>query len=243
MTAARSSYKRLGESELKDAIESDRLRKVQDEAKKRAMSQLCDYDTFKNMVSVAHLDPINAPKTQASAAPAPAKTFAADGTLVPTRGDATAAVPAAALSADQLSAPRTVQEFARDWRRHCSTVTQRVSYLRLCAGSPGGLAGVFKVEVSAQHIADIAGALLDAARAGGNGDDDGAAAGEDFPAFALACLQGLTQAGRFSLSCKLVPRAGKEVVDELLRWLGGSGVEQAEVRKVAQAFGSKAIES
>ncbi len=32
-----------------------------DEAKKRAVSQRVDYDTFKNMVLTAHLKPITAP--------------------------------------------------------------------------------------------------------------------------------------------------------------------------------------
>lgn len=32
-----------------------------DAAKKRAVAQFCDYDTFKNLVAVAHLRPIQAP--------------------------------------------------------------------------------------------------------------------------------------------------------------------------------------
>lgn len=39
---------------------------VVDEAKKRAVGQHVDYDTFKNMVSVAHLKPIGAPNTAGS---------------------------------------------------------------------------------------------------------------------------------------------------------------------------------
>jgi hypothetical protein len=34
-----------------------------DEAKKRAVSQNVDYDTFKNMVAVAHLKPLHAPNS------------------------------------------------------------------------------------------------------------------------------------------------------------------------------------
>lgn len=36
-------------------------RKVVDEAKKRAVGQASDYETFKNLVSVAHLRPIGDP--------------------------------------------------------------------------------------------------------------------------------------------------------------------------------------
>lgn len=41
---------------------------VVDEAKKRAVGQNVDYDTFKNMVSVAHLRPIGAANTRAQGA-------------------------------------------------------------------------------------------------------------------------------------------------------------------------------
>ncbi len=49
--------------ELDAAIEDDRLHWQRDAAKKRAVAQRSDYDTFKNMVSVAHLRPIQAPDT------------------------------------------------------------------------------------------------------------------------------------------------------------------------------------
>ncbi len=47
--------------ELAHAIEDDRKYKEVDAAKKRAVAQRVDYDTFKNMVSVAHLRPLQAP--------------------------------------------------------------------------------------------------------------------------------------------------------------------------------------
>ena len=44
------------------ALRADPVQVV-DEAKKRAVSQNVDYDTFKNMVAVAHLKPIHAQST------------------------------------------------------------------------------------------------------------------------------------------------------------------------------------
>lgn len=49
-------------SDLENAVYDDWKRQAVDSAKKRAVSQFADYDTFKNMVSVAHLRPIGAEK-------------------------------------------------------------------------------------------------------------------------------------------------------------------------------------
>ena len=46
--------------ELQTAAYDDWKHKAVDDAKKRAVAQYVDYDTFKNMVSVAHLKPIGA---------------------------------------------------------------------------------------------------------------------------------------------------------------------------------------
>jgi Dynein attachment factor N-terminus len=47
---------------LENAVYDDWKRTAVDSAKKRAVGQLVDYDTFKNMVSVAHLRPLGDPK-------------------------------------------------------------------------------------------------------------------------------------------------------------------------------------
>lgn len=44
--------------ELENAVYDDWKRKAVDSAKKRAVAQFVDYDSFKNMVLVAHLKPI-----------------------------------------------------------------------------------------------------------------------------------------------------------------------------------------
>jgi len=47
--------------DLANAVEDDWKRGVQDAAKHRAVKQLECYEGFKNMVSVAHLRPLQAP--------------------------------------------------------------------------------------------------------------------------------------------------------------------------------------
>lgn len=53
---------------LANAIEDENRRVAVDSAKKKAVSQFADYDTFKNMVSVAHLKPINQPGAKGNGA-------------------------------------------------------------------------------------------------------------------------------------------------------------------------------
>lgn len=50
--------------ELDGAVYDDWKHKQVDDAKKRAVAQHVDYETFKNMVSVAHLKPIGAEGTR-----------------------------------------------------------------------------------------------------------------------------------------------------------------------------------
>lgn len=56
MSTSRTPPKRS--KELENAVYDEWKRKAVDTAKKRAVAQYVDYDTFKNMVLVAHLKPI-----------------------------------------------------------------------------------------------------------------------------------------------------------------------------------------
>ncbi|KAK9823139.1 hypothetical protein WJX72_000544 [[Myrmecia] bisecta] len=68
--------------ELATALQDDFRRQATDLAKKRAVAQHVDYDTFKNMVAVAHLRPLQAPQLQPTGPTrCPGWEFAADGTL------------------------------------------------------------------------------------------------------------------------------------------------------------------
>eukprot|EP00798_Chlamydomonas_sp_ICE-L_P011935 gene11935-15044_t len=52
--------------ELATAGYDDFKKQAIDAAKKRAVGQYVDYDTFKNMVAVAHLKPLHAPNQDKS---------------------------------------------------------------------------------------------------------------------------------------------------------------------------------
>jgi hypothetical protein len=68
--------------ELKDAFYDDWKRQAVDSAKKRAVAQYADYDTFKNMVSVAHLKAIGEKSTRAGTNPRTADVWTLHGHLV-----------------------------------------------------------------------------------------------------------------------------------------------------------------
>eukprot|EP00775_Hariotina_reticulata_P008407 gene8407-8591_t len=67
--------------ELADAILGDSRRHAIDAAKKRAVAQQADYDTFKNLVSVAHLKPLTAPSGKQAGVSSPAWQFDNTGAL------------------------------------------------------------------------------------------------------------------------------------------------------------------
>jgi len=129
--------------DLQNAIYDDFKRKVVDDAKKRAVAQHVDYETFKNMVSVAHLRPLHAPsiKHQTDKSMAPAWQFAADGTRQ-SASEQEALVSSSLPSAAPETTPSTSADFEREWRRSCKTDYDKYKYLRLCG--PTVLRRIFK---------------------------------------------------------------------------------------------------
>ena len=57
--AMSDGIKPFEKSQLSTLEEQDKLYRQRDEAKKRAVGQLADYESFKNMVSTAHLAPMD----------------------------------------------------------------------------------------------------------------------------------------------------------------------------------------
>merc|ERR1711903_184988 len=108
-----------------EEVEDERHRGEVDAAKKRAVGQLSDYDTFRNMVSVAHLRPLQADDRVDRGAAAAAWSFDGAGRAVaeaaPGAGGA-ASTEATAPSGDAGGAlpdepPRNRDEFLAAWRR------------------------------------------------------------------------------------------------------------------------------
>ena len=64
---------------------------------------------------------------------------------------------ARATESPDLAPPRNAHEFARTWRRACTTPAARLAYLRLI--EPSALGGLFRAELEASVLDGIAGAL------------------------------------------------------------------------------------
>ncbi|GLC37910.1 Coiled-coil domain-containing protein 103 [Pleodorina starrii] len=214
--------------ELATAAYDDFKRKAIDEAKKRAVSQRVDYDTFKNMVLTAHLAPITAPNRRANDRPAPCWNFGTDGRLVK-RQDGTAELPSLA----PVGVPRASGDFSRDWRR-IGTADDKYRYLQLCG--PDVLRAIFRVEISSEVLREIL-AVLEACWLGHGGAaeeaEGGAGAALREAAFVTGLLEALSGAGRFSLAIKLLGSSTKPVLERLF-----TGLEDAAT--ASAAYGAEA---
>mmetsp|Transcript_6253 Transcript_6253/g.21466 ORF Transcript_6253/g.21466 Transcript_6253/m.21466 type:complete len:249 (+) Transcript_6253:192-938(+) len=219
--------------ELSNAIYDDHLRNAIDAAKKRAVKQGCDYDTFKNMVSVAHLKPLQAKDERVfDGKMQPAWNFKADGTLA--KDEVHKEFEAVAPTAP----PKTPQEFERDWKRNCPTDADKYRYLR---AFPAGLPQeIFKVEVGAGKLGEIIAVLdsfwlLGAAEAQEK-EVEGGALSE--AAFVMGLLGDLAGSGRFSLTSRLLGGAHKQAATSLFEQLGvASGALGAMTAENAGSLG------
>ena len=215
-------------SGLANLLAEDKLRAQQDDAKKRAVGQLADYDSFKNMVATAHLTPMDTKEVDAlrgfsgkvkAEENAPAWTFGVD------KGeDATAAVAGAiaikaqeALGQVEEGAPATKDEFERGWRARKGDADARIAF---AASVPDedAWASLFKVEMSSVLLGEIADAALAAA-------DRGAA---------LRALAGAARGGRFMLAAAALGRARKAALAELAA--AAPAAHAAAAAAVARAY-------
>jgi len=206
--------------ELARAVEDERHRAEVDAAKKRAVGQLSDYDTFRNMVSVAHLRPLQADDRVDRGAAAAAWSFDGAGRAVaeaaPGAGGA-ASTEATAPSGDAGGAlpdepPRNRDEFLAAWRRARGTPGGGWALLRLCGAER--LGGLFRVEIEGKLLGEIVATAAAAVGAAGVG---GAEAGGCGPGgsqieaadhhLAVELLLSLAETGRFGLAKALAGRA------------------------------------
>ncbi|GAQ83428.1 hypothetical protein KFL_001470250 [Klebsormidium nitens] len=169
--------------ELASAVQDDARRKAIDSAKKRAVSQHVDYETFQAMVSVAHLKPIERDewyRRPAELHSSPAWKFSADGSL---SGNALTLNPSEGNCAteEQLSGlinePKNAEEFQKRWRSLKGSAEDR---LRLFMSiGPEKLLPLFKVEIRPALLGEIFSVLSECwdtdtdRRALGNPSSDG----------------------------------------------------------------------
>ncbi|GAX81006.1 hypothetical protein CEUSTIGMA_g8441.t1 [Chlamydomonas eustigma] len=226
--------------DLANAVYDDWKRKVIDDAKKRAVSQNVDYDTFKNMVSVAHLQPIQAASATRQDRMLPSWQFNADGSLPEAHQMSDAAAVALKLMQQEPQDPPTTSgDFYREWRRNCPNPDSKYRYLRLCG--PGGITSLFKVEISSEALKEII-EVLEACWLGYAGAAEEGQAGSALKeaGFVVQVLQSLSTAGRFSLTVKLIGSAAKKVLDSLLTQLEAA-VMASETQKEQLESGTAVI--
>ena len=233
--------------ELARAVEDEAHRAQVDAAKKRAVGQLSDYDTFRNMVSVAHLRPLQAESRADRAAGAAAWNFDGAGQAVAEPGPGSAAGCAAACEAGGPSEPpRSRDEFLAAWRRArggagCSPGGQRWALLQLCGAERVG--SLFRVEVEGKLLAEVVAAAAAALEVAGRGRGAGGAGGAGPADHLLAAelLLALAGSARFGLAKALAGRAcagqAAEVLARARDALAGAGGDEGLVQRAAVAFG------
>lgn len=122
-----------------------------------SLKQNVDYETFKNMVSVAHLKPLQAktPSGTSHAVMLPSWGFSADGAVH--HAEQQSAVGSGLNQDEPCTQPLSSGDFAREWRRGCLTSDARYRYLRLT--TPEVLSSIFRVEIGTDQLREILVAL------------------------------------------------------------------------------------
>ena len=206
--------------------------------------QNVDYETFKNMVSVAHLKPLQAKAavTKADMVQCPSWAFSADGLVQSSNSEPSALVGSGlGLFQDEPSTqPSSSGDFAREWRRGCPTTDARYRYLRLT--SPDLITAIFRVEIATDLLREILEALESSwmSHAGAAEDaKEGSAAEEAL--FVIQCLLALSTAGRFSLTVRLLGSKSKAMLSSLFKSLQDAVVacagDQTALVQLASKYG------
>jgi len=122
-TALADCDKRAEDLRFARALEFDHRRESEEAAKKRAVAQRCDYQSFHQLVAGARLSPMKKKWTEELARGGKIADISRDSPHVDRRpgfhGGATIAVNRAATPLTASSTPTTLDEFHRSWRRLC----------------------------------------------------------------------------------------------------------------------------
>ena len=226
--------------ELARAVEDGAHRAQVDAAKKHAVGQLSDYDTFLSMVSVAHLRPLQVEGVVDRAAGAAAWNFDGAGRAVAEPGSGSAAAAAAARGPTRPSEPpQSRDEFLAAWRRARAGGSaggapggQRWALLRLCGAERIG--ALFRVKVEGKLLAEVVAAAAAALEgAGGAGPADRRLGAE--------LLLALAGSARFGLAKALAGRAcagqAAEVLARVRDAAAGTWGDGELAQLAAEAFG------
>ncbi|KAL4451616.1 hypothetical protein ABPG75_007278 [Micractinium tetrahymenae] len=149
---------------MENAVMEDARQKALDAAKKRAVAQRCDVETFQALVSAAHLRPMRGTGLRIAPGPvgkpAAPRCFAADGSITAPAA-APAPLVAAAIAGGSAAvadeALRSGAHWARAWRAAPAPADRRRLLRRACAA--GALPRLLRLELSSRLLEDMLGCL------------------------------------------------------------------------------------
>ncbi|KAG3120712.1 hypothetical protein PI124_g1407 [Phytophthora idaei] len=196
------------QQELAQALEDDRLYKLTDSMKKRAIHTAANYDDFKNLVACADLKPISQKELRDfSRAERQTNISFKKKTTRKKYGNDRRFQPAApALDMP----PTTAVDFCRNWKRYLKTDDAKFRYLQLT--TPERLADMFKPDIDSDLMADIVEVLV----ASWCQKSVDISPEEPTPAtFGLAIMEALSQTTRLSLILDFFEDHQTEKVREL----------------------------
>ncbi|KAG7401979.1 hypothetical protein PHYBOEH_008500 [Phytophthora boehmeriae] len=203
------------QQELAQALEDDRVYKLTDSMKKRAIHTAANYDEFKNLVACADLKPISQKElrdfskserqTNISFKKKPRQKANKDRQSQP-------AAPVLDVP------PKTAVDFCRNWKRYLKSADAKFRYLQLT--TPERLGKMFKSDMDSELMAEIIHVLLVSWN-----QDVPCVGPEDTPrpVFARQTLEALTQTPRFSLNLDFFDNHHHEEVQELFKLIESTG--------------------
>ncbi|KAF4320682.1 hypothetical protein BBO99_00001281 [Phytophthora kernoviae] len=203
------------QQELAQALEDDRIYKLTDSMKKRAIHTAANYDEFRNLVACADLKPISQ-KELRDFSKAERQTNISFKKKTRKNADKNRQIQPAAPVLDVP--PKTAVDFCRNWKRYLKTIDAKFRYLQLT--SPERLGKMFKSDMDSDLMAEIIHALLVSLN-----QDTASVGSEDIPptVFALQIMEALTQTARFSLILDFFDSHQLEEVQELFKLIESTG--------------------
>ncbi|POM58972.1 hypothetical protein PHPALM_36309 [Phytophthora palmivora] len=212
------------QQELAQALEDDRLYKLTDNMKKRAIHTAANYDEFKNLVACADLKPISQKElrdfsradrqTNISFKKNKAKKkLANERHIQPT---------APALDVP----PSTAVDFCRNWKRYLKTTDEKFRYLQIT--TPKRIAVMFKTDIDSDLMAEIVEVLVTSWR-----QKTADVSPEELPlaAFAIATMEALSQTTRLSLILDFFEDHQMEKMRDLFNLVETTGDQNLEMLK------------
>ncbi|KAF4146405.1 putative Monad-binding region of RPAP3 [Phytophthora infestans] len=202
------------QQELAQALEDDRLYKLTDSMKKRAIHTAANYDDFKNLVACADLKPISQKELRDFSRTDRQTNIAykKKSTWKKTGNDRCfSATPA-------LDVPPTAAvDFCRNWKRYLKTTDAKLRYLQLT--TPERLAKMFKPDIDSDLMADIVEVLAASwcqKSVETNAEEPASAT------FAVAIMAALSRTTRLSLILDFFENRQTEKVRELFNLVEGA---------------------